>query len=374
MEESILYILVGFGIIVILIGIVWLINHSGSGKRSYRGTTRSRRRVTPARRSIPSSPTPPPRSAPPRVVSDYKPVMGFWQVAPIEVKTVAAAAIKVGYEAFDASDNYGNEDEVGSAASSYKVKTAYTKIDPRYFDDIAPSIQLAKKLFKGAKELIIMLHWPGDFGIVDREGEAGMIYGIPAYRELAKLCDKPSVSNFGIAHLEEISKIKKPYLNQIEINPLLQHTEIIEYCKSNGIKVQAFSPLASGKLFGNRIVRKIARNHGKSVAQVLIRYAYQKGADIVNVKTTNPARMQENLEINDFELSNANMNSLNALRDDATYGFGTSESAPAPLVFPPFPASTTTFPEPPKLTRLGRSLRKRLRRIERIGRDLIATP
>ena len=266
--------------------------------------------------------------------SNYIPVMGFWQIHPSAVNYLVAEAIRIGYNEFDTSDNYGNEEQVAQAVGSRSVRTVYTKIDPEHYNNISLSVKRAQQLFPNVGQLIIMLHWPGETNIGGKLVFHGAD-GIAAYRELARLTDSASVSNFGISHLKAISKIKKPYLNQIEINPLLQQTEIINYCKNNRIKVQAFSPLASGKLDLNRTVLNIAHRHRKSLAQVLIRYAYQKGADIVNVKTTNPQRMKENLDINDFQLSRQDMAQLDSLRNDNAFPLGTSGSAPSPQVFHP---------------------------------------
>ena len=334
--------------------------NSQINRRNELTTTLSPPATTPARRK--------------QRVSNYKPVMGFWQVSPSAVNSLVAEAIRVGYSEFDTSDNYGNEEQVAQAVRSRSVRRVYTKIDPECYKNITLSIQRAQQLFRGVGELIIMLHWPGEANIGGQIAFPGAD-GVAAYRELARLTNRPSVSNFGITHLEEISKIKKPYLNQIEINPLLQQTEIINYCKSNQIKVQAFSPLASGRLNRNGTVLYIANKYGKSVTQVLIRYAYQRGADIVNVKTTNPQHIQENLEINDFQLSRQEIAQLDSLRDDGAFPLGTSESAPSPQVFPPFSQEDSAPPpESTPLARLGYYLRRRLTRVRNAGRNLINTP
>ena len=309
-----------------------------------------------------------------KVNSKYVPAFGIWQINSSAIGTVVANAISSGYVEFDSSDNYGNEAELAVALNSHNVKRIYTKIDPIHYNNIIPSIQTAQRLFQGSGQLVIMLHWPGETTIQGSVAFPGA-NGVAAYRNLARLISRPAVSNFGVSHLTRISRIKKPYLNQIEINPLLQQTEIIRYCKKRNILVQAFSPLASGRLNTNPIVVDIASKHSKFVAQILIRYAYQKGADIVNVKTTNLSRMQENLDINDFVISKHDMRRLNGLRDDASYLLGTSNSAPSPQVFGPFQKQVRRpVPSAPPLGRLGYHLNRRLKRIRTAGRTLINTP
>ncbi|HLC66812.1 MAG TPA: aldo/keto reductase, partial [Candidatus Nanoarchaeia archaeon] len=271
-----------------------------------------------------------------------RPVLGFWKVPAAQTGFVVKEGLQVGYTELDTSDNYDNEEQLAAAlhALHATVDVVYTKIDPSHYHEISVRVERAQQLFDGVtRELILMLHWPGPFTRPDGQVVFDAIDGMAAYKALAALVDKPSVSNFGISHLVAILPIKKPYLNQIEINPLLQQSDLIAFCKKYGILVQAYSPLASGKLNGHPVLVSIVNKHRKSEAQILIRYAFQKGADIVNVKSADPVRMRGNLDINDFQLDSGDMAQLDGLGDDAAYPFGTSGNAPAPQVFHPLRTS-----------------------------------
>lgn len=95
--------------------------------------------------------------------------------------------------------------------------------------------------------------------------------------------------------------IVKPAINQIKFHPWNQQKEIVAYCEENGIAVQAYSPLTMGKKLGDPVIEKIARKHGKTAAQVVLRWVLQQGA-IAIPKSENPGRIKENAGLYDFQL------------------------------------------------------------------------
>lgn len=113
------------------------------------------------------------------------------------------------------------------------------------------------------------------------------------------------VSNFTPAHIDALMKSEgvkiKPVINQIELHPWNQQKEISSYCKKENIAVQAYSPLTQGKKLGDPVIREIAGKHGKSPAQVVIRWVLQQGV-VAIPKSENPNRIKENIDIYDFEL------------------------------------------------------------------------
>ena len=94
----------------------------------------------------------------------------------------------------------------------------------------------------------------------------------------------------------------KPAINQVEFHPWNQQKDIVAYCKQNGIAVQAYSPLTMGKKLGDLVIGKIAERHGKTPAQVVLRWVLQQGA-IAIPKSENPSRIKENAGLYDFELN-----------------------------------------------------------------------
>lgn len=115
------------------------------------------------------------------------------------------------------------------------------------------------------------------------------------------------VSNFTPRHFELLMKSEgvsvKPSINQIEYHPWNQQKEIVEYCKKEGIAVQAYSPLTQGKKLGDPIIAEIAKKHNKTAAQVVLRWVLQQGV-IAIPKSENPGRIKENAAIYDFSLDN----------------------------------------------------------------------
>ena len=113
------------------------------------------------------------------------------------------------------------------------------------------------------------------------------------------------VSNFTPAHFKSLMESEgvtvKPSVNQIELHPWNQQKEIVAYCKQESIAVQAYSPLTQGKNLGDPVIGQVAKKHGKTAAQIVLRWVLQQGF-IVIPKSENPARIRENASIFDFEL------------------------------------------------------------------------
>ena len=118
------------------------------------------------------------------------------------------------------------------------------------------------------------------------------------------------VSNFTPGHFEALKKnndvIVKPTVNQIEFHPWNQQKKIVEYCKKEGIAVQAYSPLTQGQKLGDPVIAEVAKKHGKTSAQVVLRWVIQQGV-IAIPKSENPGRIRENAAIYDFELDDEDL-------------------------------------------------------------------
>lgn len=118
------------------------------------------------------------------------------------------------------------------------------------------------------------------------------------------------VSNFTPAHMQNLMKGEgvtiKPAVNQIEFHPWNQQKTIVEYCKKEGIVVQAYSPLTQGHKLGDPIIAEVAKKHGKSAAQVVLRWVIQQGV-IAIPKSENPGRIRENADIYDFQLDDEDL-------------------------------------------------------------------
>lgn len=140
------------------------------------------------------------------------------------------------------------------------------------------------------------------------------------YQALEKLLESGKtksigVSNWGVGHIKECSeyaKIWPPHVNQIELHPFSQQREVVEYCQSQGIIVEAYCPLVRNEKGNDPTLKAIAEAHNKTVAHVLIRYCLQK--DWVPLpKSDTPSRIIENANVYDFELSDKEMKQLDDL-------------------------------------------------------------
>lgn len=227
-------------------------------------------------------------------------------------------AIKEGYRLIDTAYMYGNEKEVGEAVRKAisdglierKDIFVITKLYPNQFADSENAIEEAlKKLDIGYIDMML-LHHPGT-------------NDVKAYKAMEKYVESGKIkslglSNYYIKELKEfIPKINiMPSLVQNELHPYYQDTEVVEFIQSKGIVVQAWYPLGGRghqkELLNDEALIKIAKNHNKSVAQVILRWNIDRGI-IVIPGSSNPNHILENISIFDFKLTDEEMNIISKL-------------------------------------------------------------
>jgi len=129
------------------------------------------------------------------------------------------------------------------------------------------------------------------------------------------------VSNFQVAHLERLAAETEtvPAVNQIELHPHFQNSEVDTYDRAHGIATEAWAPIAQGKVLDDPVIVRIAENLGKTPAQVTLRWHLQRG-DIVFPKSVTRSRVEENFDLFDFELSEEDMADITALNKDERTG------------------------------------------------------
>ncbi|CAM1505345.1 Fc.00g109820.m01.CDS01 [Cosmosporella sp. VM-42] len=227
-------------------------------------------------------------------------------------------ALAAGYRHIDSAQLYRNETQVGDAVRESKLarKDIFltTKIGIAKGDD--------EKTYRSALSSVEKL--AGEHGYVDL-----FLIHVPGsrkehrkelWRALERLYAKGraksiGVSNFRVQHIKELQEyatVWPPHVNQIELHPWCQQRELVEYCKANRITIQAYSPLATGANLDNAKLKIIAGRHGKSPAQVLIRYSLQKGW-VPLPKSENYHRIVENTKVFDFEIDTDDMKTLDEL-------------------------------------------------------------
>ena len=166
---------------------------------------------------------------------------------------------------------------------------------------------------------LFLVHWPGVFG-ADDPNEHGK-QRAQSWKALEKLykegkCKAIGVSNYMLSHLKQLCESPDleviPAVNQCEFHPLLLQQEVVDYCKEKGIVFEGYSPLAKGELLGNEKLLEISQAHKKSPAQVLVKWNLQRGV-VVIPKCSSKERLVENTNVDDFELSEAEIAILNGM-------------------------------------------------------------
>ncbi len=229
-------------------------------------------------------------------------------------------ALKVGYRAIDTAAAYGNEEDVGRAIrdsgvdrNKVFVTTKVWNTDQGY-DSTLKAFETSKtKLALDTLDLYL-IHWPAKREFTE------------TWRAMEKLQREGQiraigVSNFLVHHLETLLEKAEviPAVNQVEFHPLNVQPALLEFCKNNRIRVEAWSPLGRGRFFDMPTIREIAEKHGRSPAQVLIRWDLQH--EVVTIpRSTQEAHIRENSEVFDFELSGEEMSRLDALDEGRRIG------------------------------------------------------
>lgn len=239
------------------------------------------------------------------------PAVGFGTLKLGDTKATQKAvedALETGYRLFDTAQSYANEEAVGYAFKATGIKRDELFITCKLFRPYANEKLAGKAYFESLKKLQIdyadlyLIHQP----VNDTYGAwraMSALYKDKAVRAIG-------VSNFNPARIMDFVQNNeiKPAVNQIECHPHFQQERALQNLKELGIQMEAFSPLkqARDNILNDKVLSKIAKAHKKSVAQVILRWIYQRG--IISVtKTTKQARMRENLNIFDFELTSTDM-------------------------------------------------------------------
>ena len=241
------------------------------------------------------------------------PIVGLGTWALRDVTRVVSEAIRVGYRHIDTAQMYGNEAEVGEAVRASGLRSEImvtTKIQPTLLaprDVERSSKESLKKLKLDAIDLLL-IHWPNPrVPLADTLGAMAKLKQEGVTRAIG-------VSNFTVALIEEAVRVSPAPIvcNQVECHPFLDQDKVIEACRKQGMAVVAYSPVARGGAPGNKVLQRIGAAHGKTAAQVSLRYLIQQGI-VVIPRTNTLARLAENIALFDFELTDAEMREVHGL-------------------------------------------------------------
>ena len=220
-------------------------------------------------------------------------------------------AVKAGYHHFDSAQVYGNEQFLaeGLKAAGLNRKDAFitTKIATTNFLRVEGSFKTSLKKLDTDYVDLLLLHFPVS---LVRQGAWGHMEKIHAEGKAKSI----GVSNYTIKHLQQLLKDCKikPAVNQVELHVFLQQPELVEYCNKQGVVVEAYSPLAHGQGIDNPVLAEIAKKHGKTSAQVMLRWCLEIGT-IPLPKSVTPERIKQNIEIFDFKLDQEDMTKIKSL-------------------------------------------------------------
>jgi 2,5-diketo-D-gluconate reductase A len=240
---------------------------------------------------------------------------GVFQVPPKETVEAVTRALEAGYRHIDTAAAYGNEAGVGQAIHAAGLERDEVYITTKCFNDDHGYEQATRALKASLERLelqhvdLYLIHWP-----VPAHDEYVETWRALIDLEKAGLTRSIGVSNFKPAHLERIIEETgvTPAVNQVELHPRFQQRGLRHEHEQLGIVTEAWSPLAQGQVLDDPLISEIAKAHGKTPGQVVIRWHLELG-NVVIPKSVTPERIIENFDVLDFNLSGAQMASIEEL-------------------------------------------------------------
>eukprot|EP01111_Echinosteliopsis_oligospora_P004167 TRINITY_DN1661_c0_g1_i1.p1 TRINITY_DN1661_c0_g1~~TRINITY_DN1661_c0_g1_i1.p1 ORF type:complete len:295 (-),score=64.15 TRINITY_DN1661_c0_g1_i1:107-991(-) len=258
--------------------------------------------------------------------------LGTWEIYGKDVIQPVKSALALGYRHIDTAKWYENEKELGQAVreSGLPRESIYvtTKLHPadHGFDSCYKAFHECLNNLGLEYIDLFLIHWPG---LNDEDKDAKAVYGdqtakarADSWRAMEKIikegkCKAIGVSNYTISHLQELLAhcVVPPAVNQFELHPCLYQKDLVDFCQKNNILVQAYCSLMRGQLLDNPTIKSVATKHNKTPAQVLLRWGLQHDA-VVIPKSTSETRIKENSDLFDFEITQDEMNSIDALHNN----------------------------------------------------------
>ena len=241
--------------------------------------------------------------------------LGVWQVEPGITARVVRDGIAAGYRLIDTAEGYNNEAGVGEAIRTAGVPRNELFITSKLRNG-GHARDAALKSFDGTMKALgieqldlFLIHWP-----VPSQGKY-----VEAWKTLVELQQQGrirsiGVSNFNQDHLERIIKETgvTPVVNQVELHPVFQQRDKRDFHREHDIKIESYSPLGSGRSLDDKRIAAIGEKHGKSIAQVILRWHLQEGL-IVIPKSTHKERIVENFDVFGFELDADDLDKIRGL-------------------------------------------------------------
>ena len=224
-------------------------------------------------------------------------------------------ALKTGYRHIDTAAMYGNEKDVGKAVVDSGINRAEVFVTTKLWDSGLGYDHALKAFDVSLQKMnldyvdLYLIHWPENgsqlkiWRALERIKKEGRTRSI-------------GVSNFAPKYLKELLVVdsEHPVVNQVELSPFLQQKHIYSFCQKENIHLTGYCPLSRGNRFNDSNLSRIAKETKKSAAQVMIRWALQRGHTVIP-KSVSPARIEENANVFDFNLNNQQMKNLDGLEE-----------------------------------------------------------
>ena len=222
-------------------------------------------------------------------------------------------AVSCGYRLIDTASFYKNEEGVGKGIKALDLPREELFVTTKIWNTAQRIGDIEDSFNRSLERLgldyvdLYMIHWPVPGCFTDTWKAMEKLQASGKIRSIG-------VSNFSAADLELLHTVSDvvPAVNQVEFHPLFNHPELLSYCREHGIAVQAYAPLARGAYLKSPLMIEIGKSHGKSPAQVGLRWLVQQGISVVP-KSVHKDRILENSQIFDFSLTEEEMVAITAM-------------------------------------------------------------
>ncbi|MDZ7776084.1 MAG: aldo/keto reductase [Bacteroidales bacterium] len=237
-----------------------------------------------------------------------------------EVENAVKWALDAGYRHIDTAAVYRNEIGVGNAIRNSSLSRKEVFITSKLWNTEQGYASTKKALDESLKRLqtdyldLYLIHWPVEGKYTDTWKAMEELYDEGKVKAIG-------VSNFKQHHLERLLDFVriKPMVDQMEFHPYVVQQDLVDFCGSEGIQYEAWSPLMQGDIVNVQVVREVAKKYHKTAAQVTIRWGLQKGIVMIP-KSSRKERIIENIDVFDFVLEEGDMRKLDNLDRDKRYG------------------------------------------------------
>lgn len=275
--------------------------------------------------------------------------LGTFELLGADCERVVAEALAIGYRHMDTAEGYGNELEIGRALRSSGLAREEVFLTSKVWRDHLTPPLLRRRLEGTLRRLstdyldLYLVHWPNS-AVPAAETAAGM----EALREEG-LLRAWGVSNYTVGHLEDVLRHAPVATNQVELHPYFRQEALTRYCRRHGLRLTAYTPLARGRVSEDSLLLEIAREHGRTPAQIALAWALDKGHAVIP-KASRRKHLADNLAALEVRLSPVELERIDRLPQRGRifeYKWSEFDRVPEPAATPEAPRGSQQ-PEQPK--------------------------